>query len=241
MQSTKFESLMGTRTFCGIVTEGMQEYLCAIYLLSEVDDKVTTKALADKMYVSAPAASSMLKRLEESAFVERSSSDGIQLTEQGRLSALQLLRTLRLLEVFLVEVMGYTWDQVDVEAERLAHAISPAFEERIALMCGEPTHCPHGEPIPTVEGKVLHEQLVLVHEMKPGQHGIVRSVSGRDASVLRYLSRLNLVPGQKIRLVEIAPFNGPVTLEVISENGSEHTTTQVVGNELSEQIRILPE
>jgi len=140
MQSVKFESLMGTRTFCGIVTEGMQEYLCAIYRLSEDDEKVTTKALADKMYVSAPAASSMLKRLEDSGFVDRSSSDGIQLTEQGRLSALQLLRTHRLLEVFLVEVMGYTWDQVDVEAERLAHSISPAFEERIALMCGEPTH-----------------------------------------------------------------------------------------------------
>ena len=119
--------------------------------------------------MSPAAASSMLKRLEETGFAERSNVDGITLTEQGRLAALQLVRRHRLLEVFLVQVMGFTWDQVDVEAHRLEHAISSAFEDRMDKLCGFPTHCPHGDPIPRKDGTLPDEWLLSLVDMAPGQ------------------------------------------------------------------------
>jgi DtxR family Mn-dependent transcriptional regulator len=229
------------QTFCGLTTDGMLDYLAAIYRLSQDEDKVTTGALADAMCVTAPATSSMLKRLRDSGFVDRSSADGITLTHQGRIAALQLIRRHRLLEVFLVQVMGYTWDQVDAEAHRLEHSISPAFELRMDELCGQPTHCPHGDPIPSVDGALTHEELVPMVELQPGQQGLLRRVGNRDASVLRYLSKLSLTPGQTVRLVEAAPFKGPVTVELISDIGYQNgDAKQVVGCELAEQLFILP-
>lgn len=200
------------QTFCGLTTDGMLDYLTAIYRLGERVEKVTTSALAEQMHVSAPAASSMLKRLEESQFVERSSVDGVSLTAQGQLAALQLIRRHRLLEVFLIQVMGFTWDQVDSEAHRLEHAVSSSFEDRMDALCGRPTHCPHGDPIPTKDGHIHDAPTTQLADMPPGTTGILHRVTARDAQVLRYLARLGLMPGQPVQLVEVGPFNGPVTV-----------------------------
>lgn len=239
------------QTFCGLTTDGMSEYLAAIYRLGSDGSKVTTSALAEHMNVSPAAASSMLKRLEESGFVARSTAEGVQLCEQGRLVALQLIRRHRLLEVFLIRIMGFTWDQVDAEAHRLEHAISAAFEDRMDRLCDYPTHCPHGEPIPRKDGAIPHEELVPMVSMKPGQQAVLRRVGARDASVLRYLSQLQLTPGRQVRMVDRAPFNGPVTLEIaahVGENGDgaaagnglseegEEVRVQVLGNELADQL-----
>lgn len=229
------------KTFCGITTDGMLDYLAAIYRLGSGDsgqERVTTSALAERMHVSAAAASSMLKRLEESGFVERSNVDGIMLTEQGQLAALQLVRRHRLLEVFLVNTMGFTWDQVDVEAHRLEHAISAAFEERIERISGYPTHCPHGDPIPRKDGALPLERLVTVPEMTPGQRGVLRRVASNDARVLRYLSQLALEPGRTLRLVDLAPFNGPVTLDLFNGQTAQPTATQVIGSELAAKLYV---
>ncbi|HHY55010.1 MAG TPA: metal-dependent transcriptional regulator [Chloroflexi bacterium] len=234
------------QTFCGITTDGMLDYLAAIYKLggqrTRTANKVTTSALADKMHVSPAAVSSMLKRLEESGFVDRSNADGITLTEQGELAALQLVRRHRLLEVFLVKVMGFTWDQVDAEAHRLEHSISAAFEDRMDRLCGYPTHCPHGDPIPRKDGTLPHEELVAVTELIPGQGGVLRRVGSTDARVLRYLAQLKLEPGRLVKLVDAAPFNGPVTLDVWYENGdATHTLTQMLGSELAGQLFVAVE
>lgn len=235
------------QTFCGITTDGMLDYLAAIYKLggtrARTANKVTTSALAEKMHVSPAAASSMLKRLEESGFVDRSNADGITLTEQGELAALQLVRRHRLLEVFLVKVMGFTWDQVDAEAHRLEHAISVAFEDRMDRLCDYPTHCPHGDPIPRKDGSMPQEELVAVTELEPGQGGVLRRVGSTDARVLRYLAQLKLEPGCKVRLVDAAPFNGPVTLALWRDNGnnSTQTLTQMLGSELARQLFIAVE
>ncbi len=234
------------QTFCGITTDGMLDYLAAIYKLggqrTRTANKVTTSALADKMHVSPAAVSSMLKRLEESGFVDRSNADGITLTEQGELAALQLVRRHRLLEVFLVKVMGFTWDQVDAEAHRLEHSISAAFEDRMDRLCGYPTHCPHGDPIPRKDGTLPHEELVAVTELIPGQGGVLRRVGSTDARVLRYLAQLKLEPGRLVKLVDAAPFNGPVTLDVRCENGdATHTLTQMLGSELAGQLFVAVE
>jgi DtxR family Mn-dependent transcriptional regulator len=233
------------QTFCGLTTDGMLDYLAAIYKLGDSGDKVTTGSLAEHMYVSPAAASSMLKRLQDSGFVERSTTDGITLTEQGRLAALQLIRRHRLLEVFLVQVMGYTWDQVDVEAHRLEHSISAAFEERMDRLCGYPTHCPHGDPIPRPDGTLPDEKLVCVLDLRPGQQATLRRVGTNNASILRYLSQLNLTPGCNLTLVDIAPFKGPITLELHaakngSANGSSNGATQILGCELAEQLFVHP-
>ncbi|MBX3014178.1 MAG: metal-dependent transcriptional regulator [Caldilineaceae bacterium] len=223
------------QTFCGLTTDGMLEYLAAIHKLGQHGDKVTTSALAERMHVSPAAASSMLKRLEESSFAERSVSGGITLTEQGRLAALQLIRRHRLLEVFLIDVMGYTWDQVDVEAHSLQHAISAHFEDRMDELCHYPTHCPHGDPIPRKDGTMPTDPLISVMKLEPGQRGELRRVGSTDARVLRYLAQLDLVPGHKVKLVEKAPFSGPVTLEVFH---SEQLSgmTKIVGSELADQL-----
>ncbi len=222
------------QTFCGITTDGMLDYLATVYKLTTTMDRVTTSALAERMHVSAAAASSMLKRLEDSLFIERS-SDGIKLTEQGRLAALQLIRRHRLLEVFLIEIMGYTWDQVDDEAHRLQHAMSANFEERMDVLCNYPTHCPHGDPIPRKDGTMPEEPLVCVLELGPSQESVLRRVDTSDARVLRYLGQLKLMPGRRLRLLDVAPFNGPVTLEVVDDDETS-TITQILGRELADKL-----
>jgi DtxR family Mn-dependent transcriptional regulator len=232
------------KTFCGLTTDGMLDYLASIYRLDQQDHKVTTSALAEKMHVSAAAVSRMLKRLEEAALIERSGADGVTLTDQGQLAALQLIRRHRLLEVFLVEVMQFSWDQVESEAHRLEHAVSAAFEERMDALCGYPTHCPHGDPIPTKDGAMPEDLTVALIHMADGQQGQIRRVATNDARILRYLTRLGLTPGQHVRLVEIAPFNGPVSIERLAAqngHGLEPLDQQILGHELARLLYIEPQ
>ena len=226
------------QTFCGLTTDGMLDYLAAIFKLTQENERVTTSALAEMMCVSPPAASSMLKRLQDSGFVERSAPDGITLTRQGDLAALQLIRRHRLLEVFLVEVMGFTWDQVDVEAHRLEHSVSAAFEERMDRLTNYPTRCPHGDLIPRKDGTMPDERLLPVTALEPGQFGVLQRVGNKEPSILRYLSQLKLVPGRQLRLVDLAPFNGPVTLELLNlTNGdAQANPTQILGSELADSL-----
>jgi DtxR family Mn-dependent transcriptional regulator len=218
----------------------MYDYLAAIYRLGAGGQKVTTTALAEQMHVSAAAASSMLKRLEESGLVERPGRQGIMLPEQGLVAALQLIRRHRLLEVFLVEMMGYTWDQVDAEAHRLEHAISADFEKRIDMLCGYPTHCPHGDPIPHSDGTLPDDELLAIPLMRPGQQGVLRRVGTEDASALRYLGRLQLMPGQVVKLISHAPFDGPVTLELphSSDDGDDEPRTEILGHTLADLLYV---
>jgi DtxR family transcriptional regulator, Mn-dependent transcriptional regulator len=247
------------QTFCGITTDGMLDYLAAIYKLSGPGERITTTALSERMHVSVAAASSMLKRLEDSNFIERSSVGGITLTEQGRLAALQLLRRHRLLEVFLIQVMNYTWDQVDSEAHRLEHAISSAFEDRMDCLCHYPTHCPHGDPIPRKDGTLPTEKPICsLLSLHLGQSGVLRRIGNTDPRILRYLTSLGLTPGKTLQLQEVAPFRGPVTIalcedlgtifgtisEIENKGDSPHTSqqigTQVIGIELAEQLFVTP-
>lgn len=231
------------QTFCGITTDGMLDYLAAIYKLGSSGSRITTSALSERMNVSAAAASSMLKRLEESDFIGRSNTEGITLTEQGILAAKQLIRRHRLLEVFLIKVMSYTWDQVDNEAHRLEHAISSAFEDRMDLLCGYPTHCPHGDPIPRKDGSMPNAQnLVAITSLKQGESGTLQRVGITDSRVLRYLDRLNLTLGTNIKLLDLAPFRGPVTVASnANTDGTVTDDTQVIGFELAQQLFVTPE
>ena len=225
-------------TFCNIITDGMLDYLVAIYELSESGARISTSVLAQKMEVSPAAASSMTKRLMETGHVVRSAQAGICLTDQGRIAALQLLRRHRLLEVFLIEVMGFTWDQVKAEAMRLEHAISPEFEKRMEILCNFPTHCPHGDPVPSHDGEILSEDLVCLAELQPGQAGELRRVANHDAPMLRYLSQLNLVPGYQIKVVNVEPFEGPSIVQIQGDGAQTNPENfeKIIGRPLAKRI-----
>jgi len=226
------------RTFCNIITDGMLDYLVAIYELGETRDRISTTVLAQKMEVSPAAASSMTKRLTESGHVVRSAAAGIRLTDQGRLAALQLLRRHRLLEVFLIEVMGFTWDQVKAEAMRLEHAISAEFEKRMEIICNFPTHCPHGDPVPSEDGQVNSEDLVSLAELQPGQTGELRRVANHNAPMLRYLSQLNLVPGYQIKVLNVEPFDGPSIVQVEDDapQTDPESLVKIIGRSLAKRL-----
>ncbi len=226
------------RTFCNIITDGMLDYLVAIYELSEANDRISTSILAQKMEVSPAAASSMTKRLTETGHVVRTAQAGIQLTDQGRLAALQLLRRHRLLEVFLIEVMGFTWDQVKTEAMRLEHSISAEFEKRMEILCNFPTHCPHGDPVPSVDGNLQSENLVSLAELRPGQAGELRRVANHSAPMLRYLTQMNLVPGYQVTVLNVEPFEGPSTVQIQDDTAESDADSlvKIIGRSLAKRL-----
>ena len=128
---------------------------------------------------------------------------------------------------------------IDAEAHRLQHAISSAFEDRMDELCGYPTHCPHGDPIPRKDGAMPDEPLTPLTDLQPGQEAVLRRIGNTDARVLRYLSQLKLEPGRIVTFIEAAPFNGPVTIEVHGMNGDEERVRQVLGSELAAQLFVL--
>jgi DtxR family transcriptional regulator, Mn-dependent transcriptional regulator len=195
------------------VTESAQDYLKTIYSLAESTPEVSTSAIADRMGVSPASVTAMIKRLRDLGHVRYQRYRGVALTESGEALALEVIRHHRLLEAYLHETLGMEWDKVHDEAEVLEHFISEDLEDRIAQLLGNPTHDPHGDPIPPKSGsyrKVRHQSL---EEMEPGPARVER-VSDRDPAALRYLSSLGLEPGALITVLETEPFGGPVWIKV---------------------------
>jgi DtxR family Mn-dependent transcriptional regulator len=159
----------------------------------------------------------MIKKLAELNLITHTPYQGVQLTPAGEKIALEVLRHHRLLELYLVEALGYSWDEVHEEAEALEHYISEKFEARIAAFLGEPTVDPHGDPIPTREGAVPNSSGVGLHLLPIGGEGRIVRVHDQHADHLRYLAELGLIPGTQVRVVGIAPFEGPISLHIGTE------------------------
>ncbi len=190
-----------------MATPSVEDYLKAIYKVELEADAVTAQDIAAKLQVSAAAVSKMLKRLQELRLVDHTPYQNITLTSSGRKMALEIVRHHRLLELYLVEALGYSWDEVHVEAERLEHHISEEFEQRIDTLMGHPTRCPHGDPIPDKEGNVASITRSTLATESPGRL-VVSRVSDADASLLRFLKNEGLFPGTDIELIEQEPFGG---------------------------------
>lgn len=158
---------------------------------------------------------------------------GAQLTEAGREISLQIVRKHRLLELFLVQVLGYTWDEVHEEADRLEHAISYRFVERLAKLLDEPDFDPHGDPIPNRELLMPAQQTIPLGEVDPGQRVVVRRVPTSNPALLRYLSDLGILPGAEIKVLETIPFDRTVHVQVDQEPGK-----QVLGPEISMLLQV---
>ena len=218
-----------------MLSEAVQDYLKVIYKLSRAPEAaamVSTTMIAERMEVSAASATNMIKKLAELRLLEHRPYQGVELTPSGVKMALEIVRHHRLLELYLRQALGYDWDTVDAEAERLEHAISEDLEDRIDEALGFPTVGAHGEPIPTKDGNIAEPEYSRLADLREGQRACIRQVSDRDPELLRYLDRSGLVLGTRIRISEKTPFHGPIRLDVF-ERGEQH-----IGLDVAEAIYV---
>lgn len=192
----------------------MREYLAEIYRLQEYEPTVSTTSLAERLNVSAPAVPRMLKRLKNSGYVKHIPYQGVELTSLGEKEALQEIRRHRILEVFLVNIMKFTWDEVHDHADVLGRGLNEELTSRMNEMTDYPTSCPHGEPIPDENGVMPDLNDVCIINLNIGHRGQVSRVRTDDPEKLRYFATLNLIPGTAIEILGRAPFNGPIRLRV---------------------------
>ncbi|NTU56216.1 MAG: metal-dependent transcriptional regulator [Anaerolineales bacterium] len=198
------------------LTISIQDYLKTIYELTENGESASTNALAQRLKISAPSVTGMIQKLASSrpALVEYHKHQGATLTRDGRKAALEVIRHHRLLEAWLVQTLGYSWDEVHEEAERLEHVISEDFERRIAAAMGHPTRDPHGELIPTEDLKMPVDKSTPLSSLRPGQNGVVTCVKAADTELLRHLESLGVIPDAEIEVKEHSPFDHNLTVKV---------------------------
>jgi len=215
----------------------VEDYLKAIYDLERGAQAATTNEIAERLAISPASVSGMMRRLADQGLITHEPYRGVRLTEDGRRAALRTLRRHRILECYLTEVLGYPWDRVHDEAEQLEHAASEELIERMASALGDPAHDPHGAPIPSREGEVDEPTLRTLADAAVGEQVRVRQVMDKDAERLRYLAELGIRPGALVRILERAPFDGPITLGV-GRTGAG--VTRVIGPALAEQVFVEP-
>lgn len=213
------------------ITAAMEDYLKAIYRLSEDVERVTTQAIADRLGVAAPSVTGMIKRLAELKLVDHERHRSVTLTATGRKAALEIVRHHRLLELYLAEALGYTWDEVHDEAERLEHTISEEFEARIDAALGYPTTDPHGDPIPSLTGTINATSNDRLSSLEVGESATVIRVSDGNPDKLRYLGTMGLYPDTEVEIVERMPFDGPLRVRV---GEAEH----IVGAEIADAVHV---
>ncbi len=201
-----------------MITQAIQDYLKIIYKLADANgDAVTTNSIAERLDVSQASVTGMIKKLAELKLISHAPYHGVELTGAGRKIALETIRHHRLLELYLAEALGYRWDQVHEEAEKLEHVISEEFEDKVAVLLGNPTTDPHGAPIPTKDGKIRERTLVPLTCAEQGQKVTVEQVSDSNPEMLRYLAGIGIFPKVEVDVLEKAPFEGPLLIKIGSK------------------------
>ena len=214
------------------LSQSVEDYLKAIYLLEIDENPATTNNIAEALSVSSASVTNMFKKLAKLKLINHKSYRGAELTEAGEKIALEVIRHHRLLELYLKEMMGYSWDEVHDEAEKLEHHISEQFEDRIAELLNDPTHDPHGDPIPSKEGVVPEMASLAITDAKENESYIIGRVKDQDPELLRYLEKTGIIPGVKVEVIEKAPFNGPVKIRL-----EDKETT--IGNSVAKDVYLL--
>lgn len=195
-------------------TGPVEDYLKAIYELEQPTGTATTKDIAQRLDVAPPSATWMVRRLADQGLLRYERYRGARLTERGHRAALRIVRRHRVIETYLARKLGYSWDKVHEEAERLEHAASDELVDRMAAMLDEPRVDPHGAPIPTRDGTIVETKHSFLADLAEGDRAHVVGVSDDDPARLRYLAELGLVPGAMVAILARAPFDGPITLRV---------------------------
>lgn len=195
-------------------SESVEDYLKQTYKLQNENEQVSLSQLAEKLNVSAPSVTQMVKKLEKKGYLKYTPYQGILLTPKGKQVALEVIRHHRLLELFLSEVMGYPLEKVDAEAEKLEHVISEDFEDMMNKCLGNPKIDPHGDPIPTKDGKLSQRRYSVLAEVAVGDTVMIKRVSDDNPEMVRYMNKLGLLPSVKIKILSKDPFEGPLKIRL---------------------------
>lgn len=212
-------------------SRAVEDYLKAILYLQQDSSPVSTSALAQHLGRSPASVTNMIKNLAERGLVEHELYHGVRLSEAGEREALRIIRRHRVIESFLIENLGYSWDRVHAEAERLEHAASDELVERMAAVLGDPQMDPHGSPIPTADGQLPDLSHPPLSEVVKGARVIVREVSDSDGGRLRYLAELGLYPGTRLEVLDREPFEGPIRVRIGNRERS-------LGRNLAQAVRV---
>ncbi|MDX1352957.1 MAG: metal-dependent transcriptional regulator [Thiomicrorhabdus sp.] len=216
-------------------SKALEDYLKIIYKLedsSSAEKGVQTSVIAERLSISQASVSNMIKKLADKKYISYAPYYGVSLTESGRKIALNMIRKHRILEQYLVERLGYSWDEVDEEAEVLEHAISDKLANRMWDVLGQPTHDPHGSPIPNVAGEVTKHNWLPLVEVPLDKKVVVKRIKNRSPEELRYLAEIGLTKGAFLVIKNIAPLEGPLLIEV---NGED---TQAIDFRLATAIQV---
>ena len=194
------------------LTAPVEDYLKAIYTIGKGTGAAATNEIAQRLALAPASVSGMVRRLADQGLLAYERYHGVKLTESGRRAALRTLRRHRVIEAYLAQALGYPWDRVHEEAERLEHAASDELVDRMAVAIGEPKVDPHGAPIPTRDGSVDETEYTSLADLAIGVPGLVVRVADEDPAMLRYLAALSVVPGKRVTVKARAPYGGPMTL-----------------------------
>lgn len=214
------------------LTHAVEDYLKTIYDLTRSGERASTNQIAERMAVTPASASGMVQKLAATTppLLEYEKHHGVVLTQDGEKIALEVIRYHRLLELFLQETLGFSWDQVHAEADRLEHVISPDTAERISQVLGEPVHDPHGHPIPTRDLKLPPGEPTLpLADLRPGQQAYIRRVEDDNPDLLRYLRSIGLTPATRLLVLDYSSYDGNLQIEI-----GGHTV--VLGPRITTQI-----
>ena len=218
------------------LSRSVEDYLKAVYSLSEQGEAAGTSELARALDVQPASVTGMIKRLAEEGLLEHEPYRGVRLTPKGQREALRVLRRHRIIETYLVERLAYTWDDVHAEAERLEHTASDILIDRMAEALGNPTRDPHGSPIPTATGEIDATESIPLSEVSDGTLLTVRSVADEDSKRLRYFASVGLIPGATGRVESAEGGDGTITLRLDTAEES-----LVLGPSAAARIRVVPE
>jgi DtxR family Mn-dependent transcriptional regulator len=222
-------NVMSHQPAAEVLTRSAEDYLKAIYHLTAQGGAASTNDLAESLNLAPASVSGMLKRLAEQGLVEHEPYRGVTLSPAGRQIALRMLRRHRLIEAYLVAHLGYTWDTVHEEAERLEHAVSDALVEKMAWVLGHPLEDPHGDPIPGPDGSLAEVVYTPLAELEVGESAEIRRVNTSQADRLRYMSAAGLTPGTRVTVVGREPFRGPIRVRLGKRE-------QVVGHDMAMMV-----
>jgi len=208
------------------VSSTAEDYLKAVLNLEDMHEKASTSSVARRLAVADGTVTDMLRKLQSAGLLEYTPYYGATLTPRGRAIALKILRRHRLIELFLHRIMGYGWEQVHDEAERLEHAVSDFFVERIDALMNHPSKDPHGEVIPDARGFRESEDYISLAQAEQGRFTI-RKVINASPELLTYLNKESLVPAQRFTLLEKAPFQGPLKLQIRGKSAPTYVGHEV--------------
>jgi DtxR family Mn-dependent transcriptional regulator len=217
------------------LSQPMEDYIKAIYLIQARAGKgVSTTAIAAALSVTPASVTGMIKKLADLKLARHTPYQGVELTKAGEKIALEIVRHHRLLELYLHEALGYSWDEVHAEADALEHVISEAFEDRIAARLGNPSVDPHGDPIPAKDGTIARVDQQSLLELEPGQPARIARIGEQSTKALRYAADLGVRPQARITLIRAEPFGGSLRVKIGRAEKS-------IGRELAAQIFVTKE